>query len=475
MASKILSVPLVPQHDHPFCFYACVSMVMKYFGIDKSVADIAREVMFRFPGDFVEMLGESASSLKDYLSDYGLEADIHREQEWGDIKRYIDQEFPLIAGVQGTPSSLQIDHAWVIRGYEDGSAKNIIYNNPQNDPGTQDPVAYDPDGDSVPGRTMSFKIFDRDYWTGPFPFENRTLIAVSYKGQGASAGNFFDWRGAAIRAFGDFYYHISRFVEKIFGLELFEAIFELVLTAIGIVGLVVGAIQILGQFVEKVGIWLIGKGKEFWDGGGIGGKILGGIMIVVGVIITGIGYIIDFVGGFFGSIVDGLGSVVDAIGSIFTGSSGDSETTTLDNSTIAIGLNLTVRPWRSRWGKNWEKISGSWSVSVTDGTTVDELDIHWKIQVWGWGVDRWSLSRHVLEYNGTLNTEVQSNSTRYNKRFHANLFNSQGIRMGFGENKCYYGRDGGLTRVKLEVSVTARRGNHMVNFNESTSVWGLST
>jgi hypothetical protein len=44
MAQLILPIPMVAQRDRPFCLYACTSMVLRYFGIVKSVDEIASEI-----------------------------------------------------------------------------------------------------------------------------------------------------------------------------------------------------------------------------------------------------------------------------------------------------------------------------------------------------------------------------------------------------------------------------------------------
>jgi hypothetical protein len=452
-------------------------MVMQFYGINKSLGDVANEVMFPSPGDTGEWLGESAAAIRDYLGDYGLQAVYLRGQDWQSITKYIKKGIPLIVGVRAHPEDVQANHAWVIRGIADEGGNDIIFNNPWKNPGDEDPVAFDPDADNIPGQTMPFKEFKQDYWTSPIAGENCSIIVVSYKGMAGSAlESIFDWRGAAFRIAGDFYYHLTRFGKKLIRLELIEAALELVLVAIGLAGLVVGAIQLIGQLLEAGGKWLIRKGRKLWDEGGLGNRILGGLMMAFGAIIAGVGYVIDFFAGVAGAIIDAVGSFFDALGSIFTGGNSDSNDTQLDESKLIMGINLSVSPWRSRWGDNWERISGSWVVATQDGTALDDLEVSWRIQIWGWGVDSWTLSRRVLEHNGSLNVdEISADTTRYNKRFRACLSNSQGVRMAFGTDKCRYGGDGGLTRVKLRVKVVAKRGGSRVEMSESTSVWGLST
>ena len=85
MSSRVLPIPVVPQYEQPFCLYACTSMVLSYFGIHKSVSEISHEVSFNFPGDYAEVLGETAGQIKDYLSDYGLEAHLYTDQDWDSI------------------------------------------------------------------------------------------------------------------------------------------------------------------------------------------------------------------------------------------------------------------------------------------------------------------------------------------------------------------------------------------------------
>jgi len=474
MTTKILAVPHITQHQSPFCLYASTAMVLNYFGIEKTLAEVAQEVIFSAPGSS-EAIGETAAAIKDYLSDYGLEADFHREQDWSDITGYIDKGFPLITLVKSSSSSTQVDHAWVIRGYDDEKENDVIFNNPQKDPGVADPITYDPDHDDLPGETIEYHKFVEEHWTGPFPIENKAFIAVSYKGQGASEGNFLDWRGAGTQNSGDFFYHLVRFGKKLVGLEIFEAVIELVLTVIGFVGMIVGGLQIIGQLIEKGGEWLINTGKKLWDSGEPAKMALGALLIVVGAVIYVVGFVIDFITGVVGVVINAISSVIDAIGSIFTGSNGNSDSETLGESTVELGMLLNVDPWKSRWGDNWEKISGNWAVATADAQSVDELDIRWKVWVWGWGVDSFSLSREVMEHNGTLVREALETSTKYKKEFRTELTNVQGIRMRFGKNKCVYGGWGGLTRVKLEVHVIAKRGASMVSFKESTAVWGLST
>lgn len=474
MNSKILSIPLVHQYDTPFCFYACTSMVLSYFGIDKSVAEISHEVSFNFPGDSVDVLGETAGQIKDYLSDYGLEAHLYTDQDWDSIKQHIDGSHPLIVGVKASPTDLKPNHAWVIRGYDDSNDKKVIYNNPWYDPGSQDPVTYDPDPDGFPGSSMAYDYFVNNHWTAPIPLGNRSFIAVSYKGQGAGK-DYFDWRGVGGRNVSRSMYHTLRLTEKFYGFEWVEAFIESIIAAIAFVGWMVAGIQFIGQLLEKAGHALIDKGKELWKNGGVGGKLLGGTLIALGGIIAGIGYLIDFVTGVVGIVVDAITSAFDAIGSFITGSRGGSDSVKLGDTNVNLGLNLTVRPWKSRWGDNWEKISGSWTVAIEDFSNVDKLEIWWSVNIWGWGIDSWSLSHSTIESAGTVSQDTLVQDGSHHKKFFMEMTNAQGIRKAFGENKCYYGRDGGMTRVQLKVETRATLNGESVTVEESISTYGIST
>ena len=349
----------------------------------------------------------------------------------------------------------------------------LIYNNPGNDPGSQDPITYDPDSDGIPGETIEYDKFVDNHWTSPLPVTNRTFIAVSYKGQGAGK-DYFDWRGVGSRNIGRSYYHTLRLTEKFYGFEFGEAFLESIIAAVAFIGWVVGGIQIIGQLLEKAGHALLDKGKELWEKGGVTGKALGGALIAVGAVVAAVGYAIDFVAGAVGIVVDAITSVVDAIQSAFTGSGGGSDSVKLGDTSVSIGLNLTVRPWKSRWGDNWENISGSWAVAIEDFSNVDKLEIWWRISIWGWGIDSWSLSHSIIESVGTVSQDLLVFDGNHHKRFYVGMTDAQGIRKAFGENECYYGRDGAMTRVQLEVEARATLNGERATVKESSSIYGFS-
>ncbi len=475
MSTRILAVPVVPQYEQPFCFFACTSMVLSYFGINKPISEISYEMTLDYPGDTLDaILGEYPGAIKDYLSDYGLQANLYTDQDWDSIKQHIDSGHPLIAVVKASTTDNRPNHAWVIRGYDDTNDNRIIYNNPWDDPGVQDPVTYDPDNDSVPGNTMTYDYYVENHWSSPLPGTHRAFIAVSYKGQGAGK-DYLDWQGVGGRNAGRWYYHMSRMTSKFYRFEIIAVIMESLAVAVSFVGFVVAGIQVIGQALERAGHALIDEGKELWNKGGIGWKLLGGALVGVGGVIAGVGYALDFAAGVVGIGIDAITSAVDAIGSIFTGSGGGSDSVNIGETSVNIGLNLTVRPWESRWGDNWEKISGSWTVAIEDFSNVDKLEIWWRINIWGWGIDNWSLSHNRIEYVGTVTQDFLVVNGNHHKNFYAELTDAQGIRMGFGENKCYYGKDGAMTRVKLEVETRATLNGQSATVKESCSVYGFST
>lgn len=478
MSSKVLPVPTVPQYEQPFCFYACTSMVLSYFGIEKSISEIIYEVTLNWPGDKLDaFLGELSGAIKDYLSDLGLEAHLYTDQDWNSIKQHIDAGRPLIAFVKAWLTHNYPNHGWVIRGYDDTNGRKVIYNEPNDDPGSQDPITYDPDvpEDGIPGRTLDYDVFN-EHWTSPFPITNRSFIAVSYKGQGAG-GDYFDLRGVGSRNNGRWFYHMLRMTRKFKGFELVAVVMESLIAAVAFIGFVAAGFQAWGQRFENWGHGLIDKGREQWNKGGVGGKFLGGILIGLGGIVAGVGYALDFVTGVVGIIVDPIISALDAIGaigSIFTGSAGGSASEEFSDTHIDLHVNLHVWPWESRWGDNWEEISGSWVVAIRDFSSVDKLQIWWHVEIWGWGIDRWSLSRRTIESSGTVDEDELVSDGNHIKRFYDEMTNAQGIRKGFGKDKCYYGRDGFMTRVKLEVEARATRNGESVKVSKSDSVWGFS-
>ena len=54
------------------------------------------------------------------------------------------------------------------------------------------------------------------------------------------------------------------------------------------------------------------------------------------------------------------------------------------------------------------------------------------------------------------------------------MTDAQGIRKAFGENECYYGRDGAMTRVQLEVEARATLNGERATVKESSSIYGFS-
>lgn len=474
MSSKILPVPTVTQYEAPFCFFACTSMVLSHFGLSRSVSDISYEVSLDWPGDALDaVLGELVGAVKDYLGDNGLEAKYHTGGDWTDIRDHIDGGHPLIVFVKAHRDDTRINHAWVVRGYDDDTGEAIVYNNPCHDPGTQDPVAFDPDGDSVPGETMAFSYFLEEHWSGPLAMTDRAYIAVSYKGQGAGRDHV-DWRGAGNRNIGRWRYHMARMTRKFYGLEVAETVMESLVAAVAFVGLLVGGVQLIGQALGAAGAAIVDRGQELWAQGGIGGRAQGGLLVGIGAAVAAIGHVVDFAAGAVGVAIDAVTSVLDTIGSVFNGSAGGSTTASLGGTDVSLGLNLKVHPWETRWGGNWEKIGGSWTVATGDVSRLDRIEVWWSVNIRGWGLEGWSLGHRTLEVAGTVAEDVLVSDGNHHKKYFADLTDAQGIRMAFGEDKCHYGRGGAMTRVQLDVEVRATLGDDQVTLKKSGAVWGFS-
>lgn len=485
MTTRILPIPHVSQLDKAFCFYACTSMVLKYFGINKSMQDVANEIFTPniplrgeddLPSD-IEQFSQTCAVIKDYLSDLGLEAHIYSDQTWGNIEEHIQKGHALIAGVKSNPSDYRPNHAWVLRGIlVENDAKKIIYNNPQDDLSEDvNPITYDPNGDGMPGRTTAYEKFLEERWKAPIPLSNRTLLAVSYKGLGLGRDHT-DWRNTPGRTAGGFIYHSNRMTEACINGQLIEAFTEATIAGINGVATIAGGVQMIGQFIENGGKAIIDKGVKWANREGIGYKALGVISIIIGAGIAGIGYVLDGVAGVVGMILEGIASLVDWATSVLSGSAGGSKTKTLgDSIQISIGLLVKAEPWQSRIGKNWEKIYGSWFLNIFGEGPVDRITVNWRVQVSGWGIDSWSLSRDVLWHDGDLVREDTGASSNHVKRFETELKDAWGMAMKIGKNKCHYGRDGGITRIQLRVRAVAYKGDENVTITKKINTYGLST
>ncbi len=186
------------------------------------------------------------------------------------------------------------------------------------------------------------------------------------------------------------------------------------------------------------------------------------------------GNVSDVVAGLLGLLIDAMTSAVDAAGSVFTGAAGGSAPVPLGDNEIDLGLALKVHAWETRRGDNWERISGSWAVATADAGRVDRLEVRWRVHVWGWRLESWSLCRHVIEPAGAVvEDRLVIDSTR-DKRFLAGLANTQRIRIGFGEDACRYRRGGALVRVRLEAEVRATRGGDKATVKKSAAVCAYS-
>jgi len=463
-------------------------MVLQYFGFNKSMEDVAGEVFFPVPTD-AEAIAERVGAIKDYLKDYGLDARLFTEQSYEDIRTRLQRLQPLIVGIRipGYP----FGHAWVLRGYQenDSDSPNIIFNDPWRDPGGEDPITYDFDGDGIPGENMSYVRFLQDHWEDRVVGgSNRNFIAVSYADQNFGVDLFEDWRGSTVRNAWRGVYHFTRAVKKMLQGQFIEAFFEYLMSLVGVVATVVAGVGLIGQVLEAGGKALIEIGrsliKDGWNnltkgglpeiGTGITQIALGGVTILFGSIVFVVGMAFDIVGSGLGVICDAVTNGVDAVSSVFTGSSGGGTTESLGDMNLDLGLVLHVDPWAVRWGDNWEDITGSWCLSIRELSKVDELSVNWEIEVGGVNIDNWTLNRNIIESSGTIIYNDPDSPTNYHKKYKVKLTDSQGIRMGFS-GRCNYGGDGWMHMVKLKVNGTAMLGGQTVTISKETSVWGFST
>jgi len=468
VTTQILPVPLVHQRDTPYCSYACVSMVLRYFGINKSVSQVASEVtipqvFYDIDEDFapapvgMPQLYQSYAVIREYLQDQGLDARILHNQDLNAIKANIKRGNPLIVSVVMEESP----HSWVVRGYiDDTGNKSIIYNDPQDEP-SGDPVSYDPSvpPDGNPGRTMKYDAFVKDHWHDELPMADRMMLAISVKGMGIGSDTTFDWRGSGARTFQAFLYHASKFIDKAMRGELFGASIEGTLTLVGLPAAGVSFVQQAGQSIANYGEELIEKG---------------GLFTPIGIFIKAVGGAIDVAAGTTGLGFEWVMDFIDGIGAMLDGQTSGGTSMNINDIHVYLVAVLSVRPWKTRWGKNWEKISGGWGILVPSGDNID-IDVKWKVSVWGWGVDQWSLSRRINYNVGTLIRNSTGTCTNYVKRFETEVDDINQFWMGFGENKCRYGKDGGLTRVQVKVEAWATTGGETKKFTITKSIYGLST
>ncbi len=474
MSSKILPIPTVTQYEAPFCLYACTGMVLSCFGITRSISEIAYEVSLDWPGDSLEaFLGELVGAVTDYLADNGLEARYGTDGDWDGIRDHIDRGHPMIVFVKPYASDTQINHAWVIRGYDGSGARAVIYNDPRNDPGSEEPVAFETDRNGAPGETMDYQDFVDGHWSGPPGTASRVYIAVSCKGQGARP-NHRDWRGAGSRSFGRCRYHMARMTRKLRGLELTESLLEGLISAVAFTGLVVGGMQLIGQALTAGGRALAETGRASCASRAILCRPPGAILVGIAAVIAAAGHFVDAVAGFVGLLIDALTSLADSVGSPFTGATGASAAARLGETDVNLGLVLKVRPWETRWGDNWEKISGSWAAATATGVHLERLEVRWRVNIWGWGLASWKLDHRALEMVGTLTENKKVLDRSRDKRFCIAATDAQRIRMGFGEATCPYRRGGAMTRVQLTVEARALRGDEEVILKKSAAVWGFS-
>lgn len=468
MTAQVLPVPLVHQGETPYCSYACVSMVLRYFGINKSVSQVASEVtipqvFYDIDEDLVPPPGgipkhyRSYAVIREYLQDQGLDARILHNQDFDAIKANIKRGNPLIVCVVMKESP----HSWIVRGYmDDAGNESIIYNDPNDDP-SGDPVSYDPSDppDGNPGRTMKYDEFVKGHWHDELPMADRMMLAISVMGMGISSDTTFDWRGSGARTYQAFLYHASQFIDKAMRGEFFGASIEGILTLVGLPAAGVSFIQQVGQSIANYGEELIEKG---------------GLFTAIGVFVIGIGGAIDFAAGTAGLAFEWVMDFIDNIGAMLDGHTSGGTLRTINDIDVYLVAMLSVRPWKSRWKNNWEKITGSWGIIVPSGDNID-IEAKWKVSVWGWGVDQWSLSRRINYNVGTLIRNSRGTCTNYVKRFETEVDGVNQFWMGFGENKCKYGSDGGLTRVQVKVEVWATTGGETKKITITKSIYGLST
>ncbi len=474
MSSRILPIPTVTQYEAPFCLYACTSMVLSCFGITRSISEIAYEVSLDWPGDSLEaILGELVGAVTDYLADNGLEARYGTDGDWDGIRDHIDRGHPMIVFVKPYADDAQINHAWVIRGYDETGLPAVIYNDPRNDPGSDEPVTFAANHSGAPGETMDYQDFVDGHWSGPPGTASRVYIAVSCKGQGLRP-NHRDWRGAGSRSFGRCRYHMARMMRKLRGLELVETLMEGLVSAVAFTGLVVGGFQLIGQALTAGGRALAEIGQGWWAARAIWRRPPGAILVGLAAVIAAAGHVIDAVAGFVGLIIDRLTSLADSVGSVFTGATGASASARLGDTDVNLGLVLKVHPWETRWGDNWEKISGSWAAATAAGARLERLEVRWRVNIWGWGLQSWKLDHRALEMVGTLTKDEVVLDHNGDKTFYVAVTEAQLLRIGFGEGTCRYRSGGAVIRVRMTVEAQAARGEEEVILKKSVSAWGFS-
>ena len=91
------------------------------------------------------------------------------------------------------------------------------------------------------------------------------------------------------------------------------------------------------------------------------------------------------------------------------------------------------------------------------------------------GVDSWSLGRRVASHDGTLVRNDRGASTNYNKRFETELRDCSRVGMLFGRDRCPYGRDGALVKVRLRVEARCKVRGQEMTIAKSVSVVGFSS
>lgn len=473
MDSRVLPIPQVYQGDHPFCLYASVSMVLKYFGIDKSLGEVANEVALPAPGD-AECLVENAGAIVAYLKDCGLSAKVYVQQDWMAIRERIELAHALIASVKAKPGDVKHNHVWVLRGFiADAGSQKIVFNDPADYyPENVDHVTYDFDGDGTPGNTTDYAEFYELHWSGGLPSQERMFIDVCYKGQ--ELATQWDPRAGGSKTGGAFMYYTLRSWKAALRLQPFRSTVYALLGGLSAIGMVATFVQIVGELVLAGGSWMMRTGERLIRRKGVGWKVLGAVLIMVGGVIAAVGTIIEYVGGAVATIVSAVVDVVGVLGTILSGASGDSDTEMLGATNVDLGMVISSDPWSSRWGKNWEDVSGSWSVTLRDLSAADEIAVEWEMEIGGWGIDDWTLDRSLDQYSGDFQSEMERPSTNHHKRFSARLTNSQGMRMSCS-GRCKYGHDGGMTMVKLKVKATLKKGEQSVTVEEDTFIVGLST
>lgn len=468
MATQVLPVPLISQGDTAYCTYACTSMVLRYFGIVKSVGQVISEVTIpsslsgfddftSLPGTNIPNIYQSYAVIREYMQDQGLDAQIFHGQDLDSIKENIDRGNPILVSIVVDKKA----HSWILRGYTDQSGQEaIIYNEPHDELNGHDPITYDTDDtpDGIPGRTMDFDTFVEDHWHDEIPAADRMMLVVSVFGIGRGGHTKFDWRGSAARTYQAVLYHASQYADNMIRGDFVGAFIEGSILVIGSIALGISYIQQTGQTISNWGDDLIARG---------------GIFVPLGHFVRAYGEVIDAVSGIGGLMLEWVMDLIDGIVDMIDGNTSGGTIRNVGEIDVYVVEILNVNPWRSRSGRNWEDIGGSWGIYVPSGQVID-IDVDWEISLWGTGIDSWNLSRSVNYNSGTLIKNNRGSSTNHVKRFVTEVEGMNQFWMGFGEDRCPYGRDGALTRVQCKVEASVTYNGESKNISISKSIYGFS-